>query len=77
MSELSAELRERIENTIRFLAVDAIEQASSRLAGSTAPPWRIWRPIRASGVSRLLTVPIQGPKQAIPGFKVRRYQGPL
>jgi transketolase len=34
MSELSAELRERIENTIRFLAVDAIEQASSGHPGA-------------------------------------------
>jgi transketolase len=34
MSELSAELRERIENTIRFLAVDAIEKAGSGHPGA-------------------------------------------
>ena len=34
MTELSAELRERIENTIRFLAVDAIEKASSGHPGA-------------------------------------------
>jgi transketolase len=34
MSELSAELRERIENTIRFLAVDAVERASSGHPGA-------------------------------------------
>jgi transketolase len=34
MSEPSAELRERIENTIRFLAVDAVERASSGHPGA-------------------------------------------
>jgi len=34
MSELSAELRERVENTIRFLAVDAVEQARSGHPGA-------------------------------------------
>ena len=34
MSEPSAELRERIENTIRFLAVDAVERAASGHPGA-------------------------------------------
>ncbi|MEE8509316.1 MAG: hypothetical protein V3T07_09650, partial [Myxococcota bacterium] len=46
MSELGLELRERIENTIRFLAVDAVERASSGHPGApmglARPAFELW-----------------------------------
>ena len=46
MSELATELRERIENTIRFLAVDAVERASSGHPGApmglARPAFELW-----------------------------------
>ena len=46
MSEPSAELRARIENTIRFLAVDAVERASSGHPGApmglARPAFELW-----------------------------------
>ena len=46
MSEPGAELRERIENTIRFLAVDAVERASSGHPGApmglARPAFELW-----------------------------------